>query len=264
RVLAMAALEIWFLASENLLEIPTGIPVQVLHVGGIQGVLLALQPATGQVRDGDVPYRVVPHQRTPSWQQRDRRRAHVDEDESGEFLGLVGADAAFVAEVVFRVRGILERLLDTAAARVEFPAVVLAADTIILDHAISEAGAAMRTVLVDDAEMAAAVAVDDGVLAEEFYLFRAEGGLQEFIDGANRLPVVPHERAHGCLGSYPGQELVIFDAKHGGFLLCLGMAELTLSFESSSLQSLRICALALICVWSCSSIWAIKAVKAAV
>src|SRR5262245_23407378 len=53
RVLAMAALEVWFLAGQNLLEISAGIPVQVLHVGGIQGVLLALQPATGQVRYGD-------------------------------------------------------------------------------------------------------------------------------------------------------------------------------------------------------------------
>ena len=42
RVLPMAALEVWLLAGENLLEIPAGVPVQVLHVGGVQGVLLAL------------------------------------------------------------------------------------------------------------------------------------------------------------------------------------------------------------------------------
>src|SRR5262252_9634822 len=53
-VLAMAALEVWLLTGENLLEISAGIPVQVLYVGGIQRVLLALQPATGQVCDGDV------------------------------------------------------------------------------------------------------------------------------------------------------------------------------------------------------------------
>src|SRR5215831_14603426 len=81
RVLPMAALEVWLLAGENLLEIPTGIPVQVLHVGGIQRVHLALQPATGQVRDGDVSYRVVPHEGTPARQQRRWLRAHMDEDE---------------------------------------------------------------------------------------------------------------------------------------------------------------------------------------
>src|SRR5262245_22154033 len=175
RVLAMAALKVRLLADENLLEIPAGVPVQVLHVGGIQGVLLALQPATGQVRDGNVPDRVVPHQRTPARQQRRRRRAHVDEDEPAEFLGLVGADTALVAEVVLRVRGVLEWLLDAAAAGVKLPAVVLAADTVVLDHAVGEAGAAVRAVLIDDAEMATAVAVDHEFLAQDFDLFRAEG-----------------------------------------------------------------------------------------
>src|SRR5213593_1871369 len=98
----------------------------MLHVSGVQGVLLALQPATGWMSNGDVPYRVVPHQGTPARQQRRWRRAHVDEDEPAEFLGLVGADAALIAEVVLRVRGVLERLLDAAAAGVKLPAVVLA------------------------------------------------------------------------------------------------------------------------------------------
>src|SRR5215475_1679131 len=123
RVLPMGALKVWFLAGENLLEIPASVPVQMLHMGGIQGILLTLQPATGQVRDGDVADRVIPHQGPPARQQRDRRRAHVDEDEATEFLGPVGADAALVAEVVLRVRGVLERLLDAAPARVKLPAV---------------------------------------------------------------------------------------------------------------------------------------------
>jgi hypothetical protein len=54
RVLAMAALEVWFLTGHELLEIPASIPVQMLDMGGIQGVFLALQPATGQVRDGKI------------------------------------------------------------------------------------------------------------------------------------------------------------------------------------------------------------------
>src|SRR5207249_7799373 len=127
-----------------------------------------LQPATGQVRDGDVPYRVVPHQRPPARQQRRRFWAHVDKDEPAEFLGLVSADAALSAEVVLRVCGVLEWLLDAAAAGVEFPAVVLAADTVVLDHAVSEAGAAVRAVLVDDAKMTPAVTIDHEFLAEDF------------------------------------------------------------------------------------------------
>ena len=215
RVLPMAALEVWFLAGENLREIPASVPVQVLHVGSIQGVLLTLQPATGQVRDGDVPYRIVPHQGTPARQQRRWLRAHVDKDEPAELLGLVGADATLIAEVVLRMCGILERLLDAAPARVEFPAVVLAADAVVLDHAIGEAGTAVGAILVDDAKMAAAVAVDDEFLAEDLDFLRAERALEQFVHSADRLPVVAHERAHGCARSYPGQDLVVFNAEHG-------------------------------------------------
>src|SRR4029453_9189560 len=41
QVCPVVALEVRRLASENLLEVPASIPVQVLHMGGVQGVLLA-------------------------------------------------------------------------------------------------------------------------------------------------------------------------------------------------------------------------------
>jgi hypothetical protein len=44
---------------------------------------------------------------------------------------------------------------------------------------------------------------------------RTERAPEQIIDGANGLPVVTHERAHGRAGSYPGQEFVVFDAEHG-------------------------------------------------
>ena len=91
---------------------------------------------------------------------------------------------------------------------------VLAADAVVLDHAVGEAGTAVGAVLVDDAEMTTAVAVDHEFLAENFDFFRPEAAPEQFVHGTNRLPVVPHERAHGCAGSYPGQEFVVFDAEH--------------------------------------------------
>src|SRR5215467_10498825 len=103
--------------------------------------------------DGNVSDRIVPHQGTPARQQRRWLRAHVDKDEAAEFLGLVGADVALSTEIVLRVRGVLERLLNAAPTRIELPAVVLAADAVVLDHAIGEAGTAVRAVLVNDAEM---------------------------------------------------------------------------------------------------------------
>jgi hypothetical protein len=78
----------------------------------------------------------------------------------------------------------------------------------------------MGAILVDHAEMAAAVAVDDEFLAKDLDFLCPEGAPEQFIHSANRLPVVPHECAHGCAGSYSGQEFVVFDAEHGWFLLC--------------------------------------------
>ena len=103
----------------------------------------------------------------------------------------------------------------------------ITADTVVLDHAIGQAGAAVRAVLVDYAEIAAAVAVDHDFLAQNLDLMRPEGVPKQIVDTADRLPVVPHERAHGGAGSYPGQEFVVFDAQHGWFLLCSGIAELS-------------------------------------
>lgn len=47
RVHPVVAAEVGLLAGENLLKIPAGVAMQVLYMGGVQGVLLALQPATG-------------------------------------------------------------------------------------------------------------------------------------------------------------------------------------------------------------------------
>ena len=81
----------------------------MLHVGGIQRVFLALQPAAGQVRDGDVPYRVIPYQRTPTWQQRGWCRAHVDKDEPTEGLApkLVEQVGTLLDEIAKRGTAIL-------------------------------------------------------------------------------------------------------------------------------------------------------------
>ena len=39
-------------------------------------------------------------------------------------------------------------------------------------------------------------------------------------------------RAHGRVGSYPGQEVVVFDAEHGCFLLCAGTdSDISLDFS---------------------------------
>jgi hypothetical protein len=73
------------------------------------------------------------------------------------------------------MRGVLERLLDAAAPGVEFPAVVLTADAVVLDHAVGQAGTAMGTVLVDNTELATTVEVDDQFLAKHLHSLRPKG-----------------------------------------------------------------------------------------
>src|SRR5207244_3558535 len=66
----LTALEVGLLAVHELSEVAPGVAVQVLGVGGVERVLLALQPAAGQVGDGNVAHRVLPDQGTPAGQQR--------------------------------------------------------------------------------------------------------------------------------------------------------------------------------------------------
>src|SRR5262249_6696691 len=91
------------------------------------------------------------------------------------------------------------------------------------DHAVCQAGAAVCAVLVDHAEMALAVAVDHEFLAQHLDFMRAEGIPEQIVDTADRLPVVPHERAHGSARPYTGQEFVVFNAEHGEFLSVLAL-----------------------------------------
>ena len=65
------------------------------------------------------------------------------------FARRIGADPHLAGEA-----RLLGRLLDALAAAVEFPAVIDAADVVVLDPAEMHRRAAMRTALVDDLRLA--------------------------------------------------------------------------------------------------------------
>src|SRR6202035_5865226 len=106
-----------------------------------------------------------------------------------------------------------------------------------------QVGAPMRTLPVDEPERAAAVAIENQVLAEQPH--RLDGDLVEFGGAADRHPVAPQVVAHRRAGTDLREQPVVFSAQHsslpahsnpvGTFLLSLS------SFmpEASAMVSIR-------------------------
>src|SRR5262249_14689072 len=103
--------------------------------------------------------------RGPVWKMRERRRlavAEIGEYEIETFARRIGLQGHLAGEPCF-----LGRLLDALAAMVKFPAVIDAADRLILDPAEMQRRAAMRAVIGDDLRHARLRAVDREVLAHD-------------------------------------------------------------------------------------------------
>ena len=121
------------------------------------------------------------------------------------FLLDVGAEIAVVG---------LGRRLKTLAVDVEQPAVKGATQAAILEPAISEIGAAMRTAAADQAVTALVVLEDHQVFAEQPHrLHRSVAG--KLVDQRRGLPVAPHQAARRRAGAGPGDEIVLFRTQHG-------------------------------------------------
>jgi hypothetical protein len=60
-------------------------------------------------------------------------------------------------------------------------------------------------VLVDEAELARAVAVEDELLVHDLDLFGAQRLARQLVHGADRVPVVAHQLAHRRSGTAASQ-----------------------------------------------------------
>ena len=100
------------------------------------------------------------------------------------------------------------------AVGIELPAVIDAADAAFLVAAEPEIGAAMRAILVDDADHAAGVAEGEQFLAHDDDLFRRAVGLRQFRGQQHRHPEPAQQFAHSRPRTALGQELVVFGAEH--------------------------------------------------
>src|SRR6185312_241100 len=98
------------------------------------------------------------------------RRAHIGPDHVTPFAHWIGLDP----DQVFRGKiGIGCRHVDAVAAGIELPAVIDATDAALLVAAEPEIGAAVRAILIDHADYAAAVAERQQLLSHHHDLLAA-------------------------------------------------------------------------------------------
>ena len=116
-----------------------------------------------------------------------------------QLLHGVARDLHLLLEAAIGVDGLLERLLDALAGLVHHPAVIHAAQAVLLRYAVGEVDAAMRAGALDESERTGLVAVEDEVLAEDAN--RLGGAFVEFTRGRNRVPVAAHQIAHRRTGA---------------------------------------------------------------
>ena len=185
------------------------VAVEPLEVHRVKGVLVALEPIARE-HDGLRAPDALPDEHVDAGKERRGLRAHVGEDDAAEFLRVVRLDAHLLLELrAFRLR----RLVDALALLVEYPAVVGAADAVLLRYAVGEVGLAVAQRWFDEAERALSVAVKDEVFAEEAHLFRWVVGV-EFDTGGDGVPVAAHQFAHRRTWADAGEPFVLFYGKH--------------------------------------------------
>ena len=109
---------------------------------------------------------------------------------------------AVTEPVLERAGGRLARCLQDRAVNVEQPAVVAAAYPLGTDETELERGTAVRTVALQQADRAAAVAEHHQLLAEDLQCDRQ---VLEFVGVADRLPEPPHVLAAGRVRADMGE-----------------------------------------------------------
>ena len=188
----------------------------------IDGSFHRLHPVAVLPFLGDVAVRGR-HQRHLQIRQLGHRlgRAHIGPDHVAPFAHRIGLDPdqVFCIEI-----GIGGRHVDASAVGVEFPAVIDAADAAFLVAAEPEIGAAVRTILIDDADHASGVAKGQQLLAHHHDLLRRAVGFGQFFGEQHRQPEAAQQFAHAGAGPAFGQEFVVLGAEHGvssGFCLLI-------------------------------------------
>src|SRR5205823_2428632 len=189
--------------------------MQEAEMRGVDFAFEALQPIALALREDDVDLTLRQQGRLDL---RQRRRflalAHIDIDQAvalGDPIRL-RLDVALEIRVVGDVRRI-----DAIALRVELPAVIEAAQAVLLVAPQKQRGAAVRTFVVHDPDPTRGVAERDQSLAEQHQPDRRAIALQ-FRRHRRRNPILPHQIAHD--GARPdADQIFAVLTTHGGVLL---------------------------------------------
>src|SRR5215831_7189540 len=175
----------------------------------VHAVLKTLQVVAGHLLD--IP-NLDEARRGPVWKMRERRRlavAEIGEYEIETFARRIGLQGHLAGEPCF-----LGRLLDALAAMVKFPAVIDAADRLILNPAEMQRRTAMRAAIGDDLRHARLRAVDREVLAHDAQ--RLGTAHRQVAAAADRMPELTHKNA--ARRSRPRGRDIDVDARFAGAL----------------------------------------------
>jgi hypothetical protein len=184
------------------------LPVRPHAVRRIAGVLLTLQPVAVEHVDRDLANAVGPDEEIPARQCGRGQRAHVREYEAAEFLrGIAGQ---LLLNRPRRMR--LERAFGAGPGLVEEPAVIRTAQAAVVGDAELKIDAPMQAAVADQAEGAAAIAIEDEILTQHAQL--ADWVLQQLCERRDRNPIAPHQIAARRAGADARQPVVHRRSQH--------------------------------------------------
>src|SRR5262245_33227202 len=187
--------------------------MQPLEVHGVDGVLLALEPVAGNLREHDLDEAVLPGERLPGRHQGRRRRAEIGPEQPALGLHGIGGELDAVLVPGLRMGDLLERLGQALAGLAVEPAVVVTAQAAVFDDAVGEVGPTVGTVPIEKAERAAPVTVEDEILAEQAH--GLDWPVLELAHRGEGHPVPPQELAHAGARADFGQSPVLLLTQHG-------------------------------------------------
>ena len=141
-------------------------------------------------------------------------RAHVGPQHAAALDQRIGLQLDLLAVAALARLG---RHLDALAGVVVFPAVIGAAQPVVLIAAEPQRDAAMGAELIGQRIAALRVAPGQQPLAEQLHPHRRAFVLGQLLGQQRRLPAQPEHLAHRRAGAGLGEKIVLFFSQHGTF-----------------------------------------------
>ena len=180
--------------------------VEPLGVDRVHRVLHYLQIVAWQDRHADIPVDVVPNQQVPTGQQGNWQRPQIGEYQAAQFLHRVSGGGYFVFEGLERVLFSFIGLIQATAFVVEEPAMIRAAQSVIVGHAVDQVYFSVWALVADESIPALPVFVQDQILSQKPNGPR--GVVVHLRSSCDWLPIPPHQIPHGSAWTYSCQAFV--------------------------------------------------------